>query len=108
MIFFVAMPLVTGLMNFVVPLQIWFEIAACGAFLILLGILAFLVQLVVSFRRRESLRDTTGDPWDGRTLEWSTASPPPAYNFAFTPVVHDHDAWWDMKQRGYMRPTAGF
>ena len=50
----------------------------------------------------------TGDPWDGRTLEWSTSSPPPAYNFAFTPVVHDNDAWWDMKKRGYTRPLQGF
>ena len=44
--------------------------------------------------KREQLRDVTGDPWDGRTLEWATSSPPPAYNFAFTPVVHDNDAWW--------------
>ena len=47
----------------------------------------------------------TGDPWDGRTLEWSTSSPPPPYNFAFTPIVHDLDAWYDMKKRGYARPT---
>ncbi|MBN9135441.1 MAG: cytochrome o ubiquinol oxidase subunit I, partial [Phyllobacterium sp.] len=52
--------------------------------------------------------DLTGDPWDGRTLEWSTSSPPPAYNFAFTPVVHDLDAWHDMKRRGYTRPLEGF
>ncbi|MGK6306527.1 cytochrome o ubiquinol oxidase subunit I [Variovorax sp. DT-64] len=89
-------------------LQIWFQIAAFGAFLIALGILSFLIQLVVSFMRRESLRDTTGDPWNGRTLEWSTSSPPPAYNFAFTPRIHDNDAWWDMKQRGYQRPVEGF
>ncbi|VTU26952.1 cytochrome o ubiquinol oxidase subunit I [Variovorax sp. RA8] len=89
-------------------LQIWFQIAAFGAFLIALGILSFLIQLVVSFMRRESLRDTTGDPWNGRTLEWSTSSPPPAYNFAFTPRIHDNDAWWDMKQRGYERPVEGF
>ena len=55
-----------------------------------------------------ALRDLTGDPWNGRTLEWSTSSPPPPYNFAFTPVVHDHDAWWDMKKRGYNRPGEGF
>ena len=89
-------------------LQIWFQIAALGAFVIALGILAFIVQLFVSIRRRESLRDHSGDPWDGRTLEWSTASPPPAYNFAFTPRVHDLDAWWDMKRGGFQRPTAGF
>src|SRR5207244_3050533 len=68
-------------------LQIWFQIAAFGAALILLGIVSLIVQFVVSFVRRESLRDLTGDPWDGRTLEWSTSSPPPAYNFAFTPRV---------------------
>ncbi len=67
-----------------------------------------LVQFYVSFRKRNELRDTTGDPWDGRTLEWSTSSPPPAYNFAFTPIIHDGDAWWDMKQRGYQRPLGGF
>ena len=65
--------------------------------LIALGIAAFLIQIFVSFRERDELRDTTGDPWDGRTLEWSTSSPPPDYNFAFTPLIHDGDAWWDMK-----------
>lgn len=89
-------------------LQIWFLIAAGGAFLILLGIASFIIQLVVSYLRRHELRDETGDPWDGRTLEWSTSSPPPDYNFAFTPVVHNIDAWWDMKKSGYVRPTEGF
>ncbi len=89
-------------------LQIWFVIAAIGAAFVAAGIAAFLICLYVSFRKREQLRDVTGDPWDGRTLEWSTSSPPPEYNFAFTPVVHDTDAWWDMKQRGFQRPTSGF
>lgn len=89
-------------------LQIWFQIAAVGAGLIAVGIACFLVQLVVSYRRRGELRDASGDAWNGRTLEWSTASPPPDYNFAFTPVVHDTDAWHDMKQRGALRPTTGF
>jgi cytochrome o ubiquinol oxidase subunit 1 len=89
-------------------LQIWFEIAAVGSVLIFLGILAFLVQVYVSIRRRDALRDATGDPWNGRTLEWSTSSPPPAYNFAFTPLVHDRDAWTDMKRRGFVRPAGGF
>jgi cytochrome o ubiquinol oxidase subunit 1 len=83
-------------------------IAAFGAFLIALGIACFIIQLVVSFVRRESLRDLTGDPWDGRTLEWSTSSPPPAYNFAFTPVIRDNDAWYDMKSNQYARPKEGF
>ncbi len=89
-------------------LQIWFQVAAVGALLIAIGIGCFLIQLVVSFMRREQLRDDTGDPWNGRTLEWSTSSPPPAYNFAFTPVVHDNDAWWQMKQHGFRRPEEGF
>ncbi|NLS01699.1 cytochrome o ubiquinol oxidase subunit I [Rhizobium sp. P38BS-XIX] len=89
-------------------LQIWFIIAAFGAGLIAIGIACFLIQLAVSFMKREELRDHTGDPWNGRTLEWSTSSPPPAYNFAFTPIVYDHDAWYDMKNRGYVRPTEGF
>lgn len=89
-------------------LQKWFLIAAFGAVLVACGIGAFLVQVFVSIRNKDKLRDVTGDPWNGRTLEWSTSSPPPAYNFAFTPVVHDIDAWWDMKQHGYTRPTGGF
>src|SRR5690606_18810309 len=77
-------------------------------FLIALGIAFFLVQIYVSWRDREALRDHTGDPWDGRTLEWSTSSPPPDYNFAFTPRVHERDSWWHMKQVGYRRPEDGF
>ena len=88
--------------------QIWFIIAAFGAFLLAIGIASFLIQLVVSYRRRDELRDETGDPWHGRTLEWSTSSPPPYYNFAFTPRVHDMDAWWQMKEHGYKRPEEGF
>jgi len=89
-------------------LQIWFQVAAFGAFLILLGIVSFLVQLGVSYVRRDSLRDVTGDPWNARTLEWSTSSPPPPYNYAFTPRVYASDAWHDMKQNGYVRPVEGF
>jgi cytochrome o ubiquinol oxidase subunit 1 len=91
-------------------LQIWFLIAAFGAALVAVGIAASLIQIYVSIRDRDSarLRDTTGDPWGGRTLEWATSSPPPAYNFAFTPVIHDLDAWYDMRSRGYRRPTEGY
>ncbi|MEJ8474246.1 cytochrome o ubiquinol oxidase subunit I [Roseibium algae] len=89
-------------------LQIWFVIAAFGALLVLIGIASFLIQIVVSIRKREELKDVTGDPWNGRTLEWSTSSPPPAYNYAFTPIVHDHDEWWFMKKHGYVRPEEGF
>lgn len=89
-------------------LQIWFVIAAVGAAIIAVGIAAFLVQIAVSIMNRDKLRDFTGDPWDGRSLEWATSSPPPDYNFAFTPVVHDMDAWYDMKCHKYARPTEGF
>ncbi len=89
-------------------LQIWFQVALCGALLIALGILCFIIQLYVSYKNRVALSDKTGDPWNGRTLEWSTSSPPPQYNFAFTPKVHDIDAWWHMKANGFVRPTDGF
>jgi len=89
-------------------LQIWFIIAAVGAAIIAVGIAAFLVQIAVSIMNRDKLRDFTGDPWGGRSLEWATSSPPPDYNFAFTPVVHDMDAWYDMKEHKYARPTEGF
>jgi cytochrome o ubiquinol oxidase subunit 1 len=88
--------------------QIWFQIALLGALFVGAGIVSFLVQIAVSIKNRDRLRDTTGDPWDARSLEWSTSSPPPPYNFAFTPIVHARDAWWDMKQRGAQRPTEGF
>ena len=89
-------------------LQIWFVIAGIGALIILIGILGFVIQIAVSIKNRHALRDTTGDPWNGRTLEWSTTSPPPFYNFAFTPIVHDLDSWYEMKSRGAQKPTAGF
>ncbi|KMO24184.1 cytochrome o ubiquinol oxidase subunit I [Methylobacterium indicum] len=85
-----------------------FVIAAFGAALVACGIGAMIVQFAVSILRREQLRDLSGDPWGGRTLEWATSSPPPDYNFAFTPMVHDGDAWWDMKSRGYQRPLDGY
>ncbi|MFC0217121.1 cytochrome o ubiquinol oxidase subunit I [Pseudochelatococcus lubricantis] len=89
-------------------LHILFVAAAVGVSLIFIGTLAFVAQFAVGFLRRKAYADTTGDPWNGRTLEWAVSSPPPAYNFAFTPVVHGIDAWWDMKSRGYTRPLAGF
>ncbi len=89
-------------------LQIYFIVALLGALMIAGGIGAFLVQIGVSIWKKEELRDVTGDPWDGRTLEWATSSPPPDYNFAFTPVIHELDAWYDMKDKKAQAPTEGY
>src|ERR1700676_2672082 len=78
-------------------------VAELGAVVIFFGILCQIAQLYVSIRTRESRRDLTGDPWNGRTLEWATSSPPPAYNFAVLPRVESIDAFWEIKRRG---PTA--
>jgi cytochrome o ubiquinol oxidase subunit 1 len=85
----------------------WMLIAAVGAVLILIGIILQITQLAVSIRRREQLRDETGDPWNGRSLEWSTTSPPPAFNFATLPRVEGGDAYWNMKQRARQQSAPG-
>jgi cytochrome o ubiquinol oxidase subunit I len=85
----------------------WLLIAAVGVLLILCGITLQAVQLFVSIRTRERRREPTGDPWDGRTLEWATASPPPVFNFAVYPDVSGAEPYWGMKQRAlqFMRLT---
>jgi len=82
----------------VVSWQPWLLVAAVGVVVILAGIVCQVIQLVVSIRDREQLK-ATADPWNGRTLEWATASPPPAWNFAVLPQVTDIDAFWKKKQR---------
>jgi cytochrome o ubiquinol oxidase subunit 1 len=77
--------------------QPYLIVAEVGAIVILCGIVATIAQLIVSIRSRERRRDLTGDPWNGRTLEWSTASPPPVYNFAVLSQVNSLDAFWAMK-----------
>jgi cytochrome o ubiquinol oxidase subunit 1 len=77
-----------------------FITAGVGAAIISLGIFFQVLQLYVSFRDRRQNPDLTGDPWNGRTLEWATSSPPPEYNFAVLPEVHERDAFWAMKQAG--------
>jgi cytochrome o ubiquinol oxidase subunit I len=77
----------------------WLIAAGFGAILILIGIIFQIAQLAVSIRQREQLRDRTGDPWDGRSLEWATSSPPPAFNFAILPDVSGEDAYWKQKLR---------
>ncbi|WP_221798709.1 cytochrome o ubiquinol oxidase subunit I [Oceanobacter mangrovi] len=88
--------------------NIWLYIAAVGGFIIALGILSQLIQLYVSYKNREALKDTTGDPWNGRTLEWSTMSPPQFYNFAVDPKTDGVDAFHGMKKNGtaYQRPGS--
>ncbi len=106
--FYVAfMPLyVVGLMgvmrrnqHFDAVFQPYFIIAAAGAALIFIGIMLQITQLIVSIKNREKLRDKTGDPWNGRTLEWATSSPAPFYNFAHDPAVAELDHHWEEKQK---------
>ena len=85
----------------------WLIVAAGGAVLILTGIACQVVQLIVSIRRREQLRDLTGDPWDGRSLEWSTASPPPTFNFAVLPDVQGEEPYWGIKSRAVRQGALG-
>jgi cytochrome o ubiquinol oxidase subunit 1 len=74
-----------------------FIMAAFGVVLIGIGVGLQILQLLLSIMTRSYNRDLTGDPWNGRTLEWSTASPAPFYNFAVIPVVNERDAFWAMK-----------
>jgi cytochrome o ubiquinol oxidase subunit 1 len=82
-------------------------VALTGAVFVLIGIMCQLIQVAVSFRDRKINADLTGDPWDGRTMEWNTSSPAPFYNFAHIPHVDDIDTFWDAKEKGiaYKRPA---
>jgi len=77
-----------------------FIVSGVGVMIIIAGIGFQVLQLIVSIKQRRSNLDTTGDPWDGRTLEWSVASPAPVYNFATVPVVSERDAFQVAKQDG--------
>jgi cytochrome o ubiquinol oxidase subunit I len=77
----------------------WMLVAVVGALIILLGIALQVAQLAVSIRSRDKRREPTGDPWDGRSLEWSTSSPPPVFNFAVLPTVTDDEPYWSVKQQ---------
>jgi cytochrome o ubiquinol oxidase subunit 1 len=77
-----------------------FIVAGVGVMILCAGIGFQVLQFAYSIWKRRDNRDLTGDPWDGRTLEWSTISPAPAYNFAILPEVHDRDSFWATKQAG--------
>jgi cytochrome o ubiquinol oxidase subunit I len=81
-------------------------VAAGGVVVIFAGIALQGIQLYVSIRTRDQRRDVTGDPWNGRSLEWSTSSPPPIFNFAVIPQVHGEYAYWAMKQQGHEQQAA--
>jgi cytochrome o ubiquinol oxidase subunit I len=104
----VFMPLyITGLLGMTRRLQQyevaawhpWLLVSAAGMILMTASAACQVTQLVVSIRRRHELRDETGDPWNGRSLEWSTASPPPAFNFAVMPQVSGTEPYWGIKRR---------
>jgi cytochrome o ubiquinol oxidase subunit I len=75
-------------------------IAFAGALVIFAGMCFTIAQLVYSIKTRGRRRDKSGDPWNGRTLEWSTASPPPPWNFTVLPQVTGIDEFWTMKHPG--------
>ncbi|MBZ9717533.1 cytochrome o ubiquinol oxidase subunit I [Mesorhizobium sp. AD1-1] len=86
----------------------WLVVAAFGVLVMIAGAALQIMQLAVSIRHRDKLRDETGDPWDGRSLEWSTSSPPPVFNYARLPYVEDEEPYWRIKQqaREEKRPDA--
>ena len=84
----------------------WLVVAAMGALIIGVGVACQIIQVVVSIKERHDNRDLTGDAWEnGRTLEWSIPSPAPFYNFAVTPVVHELDEFWHMKEKKWANPN---
>ena len=87
--------------------QPYLIVAAIGAGIIAVGIFCILMQFYVSVRDRKKLTDPSGDPWGGRTLEWSISSPAPFYNFATLPQVRELDQFWEDKQNGvaYVQPA---
>ena len=78
--------------------------AAMGFVIIICGVITQIYQIIVSIKERKQHLDTTGDPWNGRTLEWATSSPPPFYNFAVIPTVTSHEEFWDMKKKRHQPP----
>ena len=77
----------------------WVIAATFGIAISGIAMICQFIQLYVSIRDRDALRDKTGDLWNGRSLEWATSSPPPVFNFAFLPEVKSEEPYWEMKQR---------
>ncbi len=82
-----------------------FVLMLMGGIVIAIGVALQLAQILASFIQKDRLRDTTGDPWNGRTLEWATPSPPQSYNFTVIPHVSTRDAFWEMKRHGQPKPA---
>lgn len=85
----------------------FFVTAFVGFLIILFGLFTQIQQFIVSYRERNQNRDLTGDPWDGRTLEWATPSPPPFYNFAVIPTITSSEEFWEMKKKG-LKPITQY
>lgn len=85
--------------------QSLFIVSLIGVCVIVLGVTIQVIQIIVSIKQRNQNRDLTGDPWNGRSLEWATSSPPPFYNFALIPHVEGRDAFWEMKKHGITKPS---
>ena len=75
-----------------------FIVAGIGVLIIGAGLFIQVIQIATSIKDRKKLLDKTGDPWNGRTLEWSIPSPAPSYNYAILPVVKERDQFWNEKQ----------
>ncbi len=83
-----------------------FIIAGVGLLVIGFGVTLQVIQLAYSIWKRDELKDASGDPWNGRTLEWSVPSPAPHYNFATIPAVNSRDEFWEQKQRPNKKPSV--
>ncbi len=94
------------------PWRPWVVAEGLGMIIVTAGVVCQIIQLVYSIIHRDELRDLTGDPWDGRSLEWATTSPPPVFNFAVLPDVRGEEAYWGLKERarehGRLRPEPEY
>jgi cytochrome o ubiquinol oxidase subunit 1 len=91
----------------IAPWSIYMNVALVGVFILAIGAVCQVTQLIVSILQRDRLRDVTGDPWDGRSLEWATPSPAPFFNFAVMPNVEGEEAYWGIKQKAIESQRMG-